>query len=63
LKIKDVEIRMCPDPTKTRIFMDGEEIDNIRNFEISVTDGQLFPTSIKIEIEACNITVVPLWKG
>lgn len=61
MKIKNVEIRMCPDPSKTRIFLDGEELDNVRSFEIKVVEGQTYPTSISLEFEGCNIKMVPLW--
>lgn len=53
---------MCPDPTKTRMFINDEEIDNVRGFEIKVEDGQTYPTGIKIEFEACNIKMIPLWE-
>jgi predicted PilT family ATPase len=62
MKIKNVEIRMCPDPTKTRIFINDDEVENVRSFEIKVEDGQNHPTGIKIEFENCNIKMVPLWE-
>jgi hypothetical protein len=62
MKVKSVEIRVCPDPTKTRIFINDDEVDNVRGFEIKVEDGQTHPTSIKLEFEACHIKIVDLWE-
>jgi hypothetical protein len=62
MRVKDVEIRMCPDPTKTRIFINGDEVDNIRSFEIKVEEGQTHSTSVKLEFDNCNIKMIPLWE-
>jgi len=62
MKIKNVEIRMCPDPNKTRIFINDEEVENVRRFEIKVEEGQIHPTGITLEFEACNIKMIPLWE-
>jgi hypothetical protein len=61
MKVKNVEIRMCPDPTKTRVFINGEEAENLRGFKIEVVDGQSYPTGITLEFEGVNIKMVPLW--
>jgi hypothetical protein len=55
MRVSKVEIRTHPDPTRTRVFINGEEIENCRAVEFKIEDGQGHPTSIKLEFEGCIV--------
>lgn len=55
MRVNKVEVRTHPDHRRTRIFINGEEIENCRAVEFKVQDGQDHPTSIKLEFEGCIV--------
>lgn len=55
MKVKKVEIRTHPDHKRTRIFINGEEVENCRAINFKIEDSQMHPTSISLEFEGCII--------